>query len=496
MTVLSLVLLDPGLSDCDPDGPADCKFDHGHLCGWSKGIGMSIYDGWTNDYLQFNTGSTARIESRTACQTHGYTDCLKFRYRFEESNVLDLNVILKGSQTGETVVWTMSSSEASVAFQWDHGSVPITRDEDFTVIIEAKKRDGQNTNKWVRVDTVKYKRRASCSISPSSAKPPTSTTKTSTQATTAAQRLVLSTTAAYTATAGQSSHDLITIVGSGVGVVVVVVIVVVLLAVLRHKKLSPCLKRNKKRGGRCDVTVPHNVTHNHDLENQGGTDDLEMTAGRGPLESGTSPQPPEDHYSVIHTAGNDPTQQPPDQIQVTANRPSPDPLSVVDATDDNPYEMIDEVDAPTSSQPAEDEAAALYHILEDDPHSQHPHGSQQQPDTTDHNTLVTAPHLSSHGGVHTLAKPLHNGESGTSAIRPDVNTASDRQRRQRCEMSQDQDVDYNSLNLGVIRSVVERGEGGEPGHVYSGLNDDNDDNYSDVTHHRRREVVDDLYSHL
>ena len=295
---------------------------------------MSIYDGWTNDYLEFNTGSTAHIESRTACQTHGYTHCLTFRYRFEESNVLDLNVILKGSQTGETVVWTMSSSEASVAFEWDHASVPITRDEDFTVIIEAKRRDGQNTNKWVRVDTVIYKYVPSCPLSPASAKPPTTTTKSLTQATTTVQRLILSTTATYAAaaastsnnnittkavtqatttaqrlvlstasthtavastsednvtsttnsrrtaisdkgddsagssstsefatepashlmtpvtvdwtTSGQSSHDVIAIVGAVVGVVLVVVIVVVLLIVLKRTQLSPCMKSNKK----------------------------------------------------------------------------------------------------------------------------------------------------------------------------------------------------------------------------------------------------------
>ena len=211
-----------------------------------------------------------------------------------------------------------------------------------------------------------------------------------------------------------------------------------------------------------------------------------MTAGRGPLESGTSPQPPEDHYSVIHTAGNDPTQQPPHQIDMTTPRPSPDPpLSMVDVTDDNPYEMTDEVEAPTSSQPAEDKAATLYHILEDDPHSQHPHGSQQQPDTTDHNTLATAPHLSPHDGVYTLAKPLFSGESETSATHPDVTTASDHQRRQLSVTSQDDDGDYNSLDLGGRRRVVERGEGEGPGQVYSGLNEGDGDTYSEVNHHRR-----------
>ena len=133
--------------------------------------------------------------------------------------------------------------------------------------------------------------------------------------------------------------------------------------------MSPCFNKNR---GRCNVTVPHNVIHNLDLENQGGTDDLEMTAGRGPLESGTSPQPPEDHFSVIHTAGNDPTRQSPDQIHVTANSPSPSPpLSVTDAT------------AP-----------------------QHPQRSQQQPDTTDHNTLATVPLLFTDDGAYTLTKPL------------------------------------------------------------------------------------------
>ena len=393
LTVLSLVLLDPGLSDCDPDGPADCTFDHGLLCGWSESTGMSLYAGWGNDYLQFNAGSTARIESRTACQTHGDTHCLTFRYWFQESNVLDLNVILKGSQTGETAVWTMFSSEASALFEWDHASVPVTRDEDFTVIIEAKKRDGQNANKWVRVDTVIYKYVPSCPLPPASAKPLPTATKTWTQATTAALRLVLSTTAITSenkvttttnlrrtsisdhgkdnarssstgevstepashtmtpvtvdsTTSGQSSDDVTAIVGAVVGGVHVVVVVVVLLTVLQRTQLSPCF--NKNRGGRCDVAVPHNVTHNLDLENQSVTDFPELTAGRGPLESGTSPQPPEDHYSVIHTAGNHPTQQPSNQIHVTANRPSPIPLSVVDATDDNPYEMIDEMEASTS----------------------------------------------------------------------------------------------------------------------------------------------------
>ena len=46
--------------------------------------------------------------------------------------------------------------------------------------------------------------------------------------------------------------------------------------------------------------------------------------------------------------------------------------------------------------------------------------------------------------------------------------------------------------------MVERGEGeGEgPGQVYSGFNEGDGDTYSEVTLHRRREVLDDQYSHF
>ena len=379
LVAISAVWLVPVLGYCSYFEPTNCNFYDYDTCGWILDDGWNAErrcSGWNCYYyyyyyfLEFNGKSIGRIKSGTACSTQGSTECLKFRYRFERDDVVDLNVIINGSQTGETVVWSMSSSNG-----WDDATVPIKTDQNFTVIIEAKTRNRLNSNCYVRFYNVEYYVFESCYIQPSEAQPTTTTSTTTTFATktttttstTSTTTHVASTTTtsatkteptmtpsserggasgqttatrkahmeptspattpatADQAASSQSQDDVVTIVGAVAGVVVVAVVVVVLLLVFRKKQLSfwkTCFKADKQRGEHFDVTASHNAAYNLDLGDQGETSDMKLTATdtvhySPPLEATAPSHSSDDYYNIINT----PHKKPPNQMYAAVNKP-------------------------------------------------------------------------------------------------------------------------------------------------------------------------------
>ena len=178
LAVFSSALVASVLSTCDRRGPADCDFHGRHTCGWLAGSGWRLsyersgqYD---NYFLRFVGDDTGQITSRRACSTRGSTHCLTFQYRFQTDDVIDLNVVINNSERGKEVVWTQSSSPTR---DWNVAWVPVTSDADFSVIIEARRHDGQRSSSgYVSVDSIRYKKQT-CHVYPANAKPaPTSTT--------------------------------------------------------------------------------------------------------------------------------------------------------------------------------------------------------------------------------------------------------------------------------------------------------------------------------
>ena len=531
LVVLFSVLMVCAVSSCNPYGPRDCTFSR-NACGWGLGNGWSIEWHCCSYVLEFDDEPAGRIESRTACSTGGSTHCLKFEYWFESDYVADLNVIIRpvSSQTGEALVWTTASS----SWREYNAEVPINTDDNFTVIIEAKTRDGQKSDSYVYIDDIEYER-SSCNIQPSGAVPPTTTTTTTTSTTmstttTTTKRTTTystSTTASATTTepattkssdeggtsgqttatreahteptspattpvtadqaaSSQSQDDVATIVGTVVGVVVVVVVAVVLLFVFRRKQLLFCFKSDKQRGEHSDVTSSHNAAYSLDLGDQGETSDMKMTAintehHSPPLKATAPPHSSDDYYNIVNTPHKDATPEPPNQMYAAVNKPRrPNPATAnttrqqaMPLPSDQMYAALTKAHRPnpgpqpTVTDPAED---SPYEIGDD------------TPDCTAHQPAGDA-----------LAQQLYDVPPGARTTPPNP-THSAQECHKPSMKSQDEDGDYNSLDLGGRRPVEERGEGEEVGNVYSGLNEGDGDTYSEVTHHRRREVIDDQYS--
>ena len=285
LAVLSTVLVVPVLSDCSRDGPADCDFGYEDECNWSVSGGWYIYRYLLNNYFSFVGENTGRVRSRLACPKGGSTHCLKFQYWFQVDNVADLNIIISNSETGENMVCTMISSSSRYYFV--DAQVPVEIGDNFSVIIEVERHDGQNHDTWeVAVDRIRYEKQG-CTLHPSSARPAATTTAsatpsttsttvttttTATTTTTPSETTTSTTTTQPTATtnfdqggaigqttatreahtessspattpvtadqaaSSQSQDDVVTIVGTVAGVVAVAVVVVLLL-VFRRKQV-------------------------------------------------------------------------------------------------------------------------------------------------------------------------------------------------------------------------------------------------------------------
>ena len=553
LVVLTTVSVVPVLSDCNVNEPNDCDFFYNNPCGWELDVGWNVTRQESSRFLEFKDELTGRAESRLACSTNGTTHCLKFLYRFERDGTVDLNVIINSSSSliGETVVWTLSSSAS-----WENAEVPVKSDQDFTVIIEAKVRSGQDSSRCVLVDDISYKR-SSCNTRPSHAEPTTTSTTTITTTTTTSAPETTTTTAEaihststtttsiasakQTTTTGsttpalfsvtadqslsaQSQTDLATIVGAVAGVVVVVIAVVVVLLIFRRKRLlfwKTSVKANKWRGEHSDVPASHNATYNLDLRDQRETADMNMTA----IDTGhndrsqhdmTSPHSYDDYYNAIPTADKETTSEPPTQLYAEVNKPHrpnpatmntphqestphpshqiytavnkprrPNPGSqpnVSESTDDSPDEIGDDASVSKASQPAGDAVPGWYTCQEDDPES------QQQLDTAD---LYFAPDTD----TDTTAQHLNDVPPRARTTSPTA-PCLDQKSHQPSLTSHSHDDEYNNLDLGGRRRVMERVEGDGPNLVYSGLNEGDGDTYNEANHHRRREIIDDQYSHF
>ena len=522
LVVLSAVLVVPALSDCSREGPADCNFQLSHACGW-KGDGGGWYVSYQsthryrNYFLSFRGAKRGRVISRLACSTGDTDYCLTFRYRVETDRVTNLNVIINSSETGEKLVWTMSSSQS-----WANARVPIEMDEDFSVIFEAERHDGQNSSRgYVDVDTVYY-RTLLCSTVPSVAKPVKSTTTTTTAETTSTtttepttartdqggasgqtmtttetgRRSTISETTPVTAdqeTSEWSLYNKAIIIGAVAGVVVAVFLVLVLLLVFRRKQLlswKKCSGGNTQRGEDTGV-ASCNSTCNLLLTDQQDATDVEMTATGGAQDSATSPQPSDDYYSVILATDSESAQQSQNQLHTAVNKPRrAGPAVIRSSNDESARESSDQlyavVNKPRRRHPA----------LTDPTHQDPAPGLSDQL-----YAAVNKPRRPNPGPAPTVADHTDNSrkETSVSTVNKAPYTCSGpaKDSHQPSATSQDEDGDYNSLDLGVRRRVVERGEGDgeELGNVYSGLNEGGDgDTYSEVTLHRRREVIDDQYS--
>ena len=334
LAVLSTVLVVPVLSDCSRDGPADCDFEDVDVCNWSVSGDWYIYRYISNHFLSFAGENTGRLRSRLACPTGGSTHCLKFQYWFQVDNEADLNIIISNSETGEKEVWTMSSS--SSRYNFVDAQVPIKTGDNFSVIIEVERHNGQNHSGHVAVDRIRYEKQG-CSLHPSSATPATTTTATThfDQGGTSGQTTVMreahteSTSPATTpvtadqAASSQSQEDVVPIVGAVVGAIVVAIVVVVVLLVLFWKT---CFKADKDKGERVDVTASQNVAYVLDLGDQGETSDMKMTAidteHRSPALEATAPShSSDDFYNIIIISHKNSAPEPPNQMYAAVNKP-------------------------------------------------------------------------------------------------------------------------------------------------------------------------------
>ena len=499
LAVLPTLLLVPVLSDCSHTGPADCDFNNAddRSCGWGVGAGWQFgkYVNWCSictHRLEFKNATVGRVQSTATCPTGTDPYCLRFKYWFEKGDLVDLNVIIKGSETDERVVWTASSCSSSV--WWDVACASIQASETFTVIIEAKTRDGQISSEEVLVEDITYEPPDRCESCPKVVIPTTTTSATITTSAVSTKPTQPPTsqttpTAALTEPLRTTSSDqggprrqgdVIKIVGAVIGVVIVVILVVVLLVVFRRKlPCSVCHKADEQGRQPPDVLV----SYSPDPEDQGSLTDAGQPSR--PQDSASSPPSSDGDRCVVDTTAKESAQPPPDQLYAAVNKPRrPNPGLVTGATDDSPDGMADDKAASTARRSAGVTATGLHHVLEQDPEVPQPHCS---PDTRLPSDTLDADKLSP-------PQQLYDLPPGKGTTTPGQPSGKAQGSPQHFRTSRDDDGDYNSLDLGGRRRVVERGEGEGPGQVYSGLNEGDGDTYSEVNHHGRREVVDDQYS--
>ena len=532
--VLLTVQVVPVISQCSTLGQADCKLQDLRTCGWTPGTGWSIgherNEIYTSYFLEFNGKGAGRVTSSTVCSMDSLSYCLWFRYQFLRNDVAHLDVLLNSSSTGEMLVWTMSSADNSES--WNKAQAPINRTEEVNIIIEAETYRGQNCDKCVRIDDIAYNvcqlktlppeaipantsttqypatltmpssfqtttTITTTSAAPTSAADTTKKTTTTTTVTTTSTYLkttpypnrsktskqttdhvILTETTSpattpFTRDQARPTTDNVTGIACAVAGVVVVVFVIVLLVVFRSKLRlfwQNCSKADQ-RGEHFQVVALHNTTYNLDLDDQG-----ETTA-----EEETTPDP--GHHSdssVSATSPESPNPPLPTHQYASVNKPrGSNPGPQPRRTDESPPRIDSDMPASTVHLP----------------------GPSQTTSRTASNTMAAG--LPSFPGrldsdLYTLCPPVSDEPLGARITTPLASPRSVQEGRQPYMTSHDQDGDYNSLDLGGRRRVVERGEeeGEGPGQVYSGLNEGDGDTYSEVNHHRRTEVIDGLYSHF
>ena len=526
-------------------------------CGWTLS-NWSLERDW-NDIRAVLDDAEGQLVSRLSCSTGGKTHCFKFRYSLSPSESQSLSVYIHTSDTDSQLLWTLSSGngseqQAEVPVASNSSFTIVIQAEsssDFQLYVDSIR--------YVPLQCGVTPTRAQPPLPAVTSTPhPTESTETSATVGTTTASTNSTTHASYGTSAAEYKTS--AIVGGVVGVVVVVILVAVLVVVFRRRRktVKTRFAAEKQEEHHLHVRASNNAAYN--LDHGEAVDIVRVATDTGhhnhPLDNDTSPLPQlsDNYYSVIATRESQPSNETSSnrcKATCKSRRLNPaSPPTETGPTEDSPYEIGDDTPDCTAHQPAGEAAAGLYHCLEDDPETQpqldttDPYLAPDTLDTdtytpdtdtytldtdtytldtgtytldtdkytldsdkytldSDKYTLDTNKHTLDTGtytldtGTYTLAQHLYDVPPGARTSPPKP-THSAQESYQPSLTSQGDDGDYNSLDLGGRRRVVERGEGeGEgPGQVYSGLNEGDGDTYSEVNHHRRTEVIDDRYSHL
>jgi hypothetical protein len=162
---------------CYFTGPSNCTFQENTFCGWKREWDWEISwifvnsTGRTMIHLE-NNKDKRQLESRLSCATKDNAACLMFRYAFDVSDTIELQVLIqKSSPQFPQTLWTSSSSVSLPGDNMDIGRVPITSTENYRVRFYARRHSGvPQQGRSVYIDDVEFVQ-SPCKLYPPTAHP-------------------------------------------------------------------------------------------------------------------------------------------------------------------------------------------------------------------------------------------------------------------------------------------------------------------------------------